>query len=162
MAKYLVFSDSHGRNERMLNIIGENKEAEGLFFLGDIESGADRLRQSMPGPTYLVRGNCDWSSDAPEFQVVKLHGHRIAMTHGHRQNVNMGRDILRYWALEKEADVVLYGHTHVPFLEQGYELTILNPGSISRPRQEGHVPTYAVLDFLDNGEIKVEIRRADL
>lgn len=160
MAKYLVFSDSHGRNEEMLDIIKENKDVEGIFFLGDIEGNDDRLRNSVQGPVYMVRGNCDWSSKAPDFQVIKLHGHKVAMTHGHRQHVNMGIDILKYWAMENEADVVMYGHTHVPVLEQSSALTVLNPGSISRPRQEGHTPTYAVIEFLENGEIRARILNA--
>lgn len=158
MAKYLVFSDSHGRNDRMLRVIGRYKnEIEGVFFLGDIESGEDQFRASIQGPTYIVRGNCDYFSQAPEFQVVKLHGHQIAMTHGHKQHVNMGVDVLKYWAMSKEADIVLFGHTHVPFREQTSTLTVLNPGSISRPRQEDHIPTYAIMEFLDNGEISIEM-----
>lgn len=158
MAKYLVFSDSHGRNDRMLRVIGRYKnEIEGVFFLGDIESGEDQFRASIQGPTYIVRGNCDYFSQAPEFQVVKLHGHQIAMTHGHKQHVNMGVDVLKYWAMSKEADIVLFGHTHVPFREQTSALTVLNPGSISRPRQEDHIPTYAIIEFLDNGEISIEM-----
>lgn len=160
MAKYLVFSDSHGRDEKMLEIIKKHKDVEGLFHLGDIEHSDDRLRNSIQGPTYIVKGNCDWSSKAPEFQVFKLHGHSIAMTHGHRQYVNMGVDMLKYWAMEKEADIVMYGHTHVPFLEQSSALTVLNPGSISKPRQSGHIPTYATIDFGENGEINIEIHEA--
>lgn len=161
MAKYLVFSDSHGRNEKMLEIIAKQKDGlEGIFFLGDIESGEDRFRNSISGPTYIVQGNCDWYSQAPQSQVVKLHGHTVAMTHGHRQHVNTGVDMLKYWALEQGADIVMYGHTHVPFLEQSSELTVLNPGSISRPRQSGFIPTYAVIEFLGNGEVQIEICKA--
>lgn len=160
MAKYVVFSDSHGRDERMLEIIKKKKGIEGLFFLGDIENSGDRLRNSVQGPAYMVRGNCDWSLDAPDFQVIKLHGHTVALTHGHRQHVNAGIDILKYWAQEKEADIVMYGHTHVPFLEQTSQMTVLNPGSISRPRQSNHKPTYAILDFMENGEVRIEICEA--
>ncbi len=161
MAKYLVFSDSHGRDENILDIVKQYKtEIEGIFFLGDAENSGDRLRGSVQGPVYMVRGNCDWSLQAPDFQVFKLHGHRIAMTHGHRQHVNMGIDTLKYWAMEKEADLVLFGHTHVPFVEQTSTLTVLNPGSISRPRQEGHKKTYAILEFLENGELDIKICNA--
>ena len=160
MAKYLVFSDSHGRDENMLDIIKRHKDAEGIFFLGDLENHGERLRNSIPGPVYMVRGNCDWSLDAPDFLSFPLHGHRIAITHGHRQHVNMGVDTLKYWAQEKEADVVMYGHTHVPFVEQTSTMTILNPGSISRPRQSGHIPTYGLIDFMKNGEIEVQICKA--
>ena len=158
MAKYLVFSDSHGKNERMLEIIAQQKDSiEGLFFLGDIESGEDRLRASIQGPTHIVKGNCDWYSQAPPFQVLKLHGHTIAMTHGHRQHVNGGVDLLKYWAMEQGADIVLYGHTHVPFSERSSTMTVLNPGSISRPRQSGFIPTHAVIEFLEDGEIRISI-----
>lgn len=161
MAKYLAFSDSHSRDESMLEVIRQYKEElEGLFFMGDMEGSDDRLRASIPGPTYLVRGNCDWYSQAPPFQVIRLHGHTVAMTHGHRQHVNAGVDVLKYWAMEKGADVVLYGHTHVPFVEQTSQMTVVNPGSISRPRQSGYIPTYAVIDFLQNGELKIEICNA--
>jgi hypothetical protein len=163
MAKYLVFSDSHGNDEKMIDIVNRQKnEIEGIFFLGDMENGGDRLRASVSGPVYMVRGNCDWSLQAPDFQVFSLHGHNVAMTHGHRQRVNAGVDILKYWAQEKGADIVLYGHTHVPFVEQSSLMTVLNPGSVSRPRQSNHIPTYATIDFLENGELKIEICNAKI
>lgn len=161
MAKYLVLSDSHGKDEKMLEVIERHKkEIEGIFFLGDMENSGDRLRNSIPGPVYMVRGNCDWSLQASDFQTFQLHGHTIAMTHGHRQHVQMGIDMLKYWAMEKEANVVMYGHTHVPFVERSSAMTILNPGSISRPRQSDHQPTYALIDFFENGEIEVQICKA--
>lgn len=161
MSKYLVFSDSHGRQERMLEVIKQyEKEIDGLFFLGDSEGGEDQIRSSIQGPTYIVKGNCDWYSQAPGFQVVKVCGHSIAMAHGHQHNVNMSLGVLRSWSLAKGADIAMFGHTHVPFLEQSSTLTILNPGSISKPRQEGHIPTYAVIEFLERGEIRVELCNA--
>lgn len=36
-------------------------------------------------------------------------------------------------------------------------MTVLNPGSISRPRQSGFECTYAWMEFLPNGEISIEI-----
>lgn len=56
-------------------------------------------------------------------------------------------DYLREHALEYGYDVVMYGHTHVPYIEIGDDVTILNPGSISYPRQAGRKPT-----FLDHGD----------
>ncbi len=57
--------------------------------------------------------------------------------------VNSGVDYyLREHALEYGYDVVMYGHTHVPYIEIGDDVTILNPGSISYPRQAGRKPTF--------------------
>lgn len=64
----------------------------------------------VKGPVYMVRGNCDTYSSLRTENVFRLHGHKIAMTHGHNQHVERGVDVLKYWALQNEADVVLYGH----------------------------------------------------
>ena len=45
----------------------------------------------------------------------------------------------------KAGDVLLHGHTHVLRAEQKGEILILNPGSVSLPK-EGNPPTYAVLE----------------
>ena len=158
MAKYIVFSDSHGKNDRMYDIIRKNQDQiDGLFHLGDVGDAAEDLSLMVKGTVYMDRGNCDTYSKQHTENVFRLHGHRVAMTHGHNQHVERGVDILKYWALQNEADVVLYGHTHVPFVEQSSQMTILNPGSISRPRQSGFECTYAWMEFLPNGEISIEI-----
>ena len=157
MGKYLVFSDSHGNAEVMFDIIREKqKEISGIFFLGDIGGDEDRLRNLTGLPTYIVRGNCDWSSGASDSLVIRIGKHKVAMTHGHRHSVNRGVDILKYWAMENEADIVMFGHTHVPFIEKGYKLTVLNPGSISRPRQSDYTKTYAIIDISDGDDIDVQ------
>lgn len=154
MKQALVFSDSHGRIERVLEIIKKYPRAEAVFHCGDIEGDADRLRFATPHPVSIVRGNCDYTRDLPQEIVTVFGGKKIALCHGHRHSVYRGSDILRYWGMEKEADIVLFGHTHVPYLEQGNAMTILNPGSISRPRQEGFLPSYAVLE-IENGVVNV-------
>ena len=40
----------------------------------------------------------------------------------------------------------IYGHTHVPRMEMIKNVTIINPGSISYPRQRGRIPTYMILE----------------
>ena len=48
-------------------------------------------------------------------------------------------------------DVVMYGHTHVPYIEIGDDVTILNPGSISYPRQPGRKPTFLIMEIDEEG-----------
>ena len=60
-------------------------------------------------------------------------------------------------SLKKGADIVMYGHTHKPMIQQEEKLLVLNPGSLSLPRQEGHRPTYILLE-LEKGKLaKCEI-----
>ncbi len=157
MKQALIFSDSHGRIDKVLEILKQYPEAEAVFHCGDIEGDDGRLRMATPHPVAIVRGNCDYISSLPPEIVTTFAGKKIAMCHGHNQVIYGGVDALKYWGLEREADIVLFGHTHVPFVEQGSALTVINPGSISKPRQEGHRPSYAVLNVEEDGEISVEI-----
>lgn len=158
MKQALIFSDSHGRIDGVLDIMKKYPKAEAVFHCGDIEGDDDRLRMATPYPVAIVRGNCDYISSLPQEIVTTFGGKKIAMCHGHRQSVYAGVDTLKYWGLEREADIVLYGHTHVPFVEQSSTITVINPGSVSKPRQEGHRKSYAVLTIEDDGEITVQIQ----
>ena len=51
----------------------------------------------------------------------------------------------------------MFGHTHKPYMEEDNELLVLNPGSLSLPRQEGHRPTYIVMEIADDGQISSEL-----
>ena len=53
----------------------------------------------------------------------------------------------------------MFGHTHRPFFEidrrEGEkDLIVLNPGSLSYPRQEGRRPSYMVMEIGEDGEAR--------
>ena len=53
----------------------------------------------------------------------------------------------------------IFGHTHVPLLAQCGDVLVMNPGSLSRPRQPGYRPTYILLRIDDRtGELHPEIK----
>ena len=54
-------------------------------------------------------------------------------------------------AKENGADIVMFGHSHKPVIEKSGDVTVINPGSISRPRQDGFRPTYMVMNIEDDG-----------
>ena len=76
----------------------------------------------------------------------------MLLTHGHYYNVTVGVERLKEEARERGIDIAMFGHTHRPYLEIGDELVILNPGSISFPRQEGRKPSYILMEIDDRGE----------
>ena len=139
MLRILIMSDSHGRNENVELAIAQVREEIGefqmLIHLGDV--GDAREIESLAGvPCYIVRGNTDYDAKLLNANVIEASGHRIFATHGHLYQVDMRLDLLRFAALENDCDIAMYGHTHVPYLEEDPDdITILNPGSISKPRQ---------------------------
>jgi hypothetical protein len=60
------------------------------------------------------------------------------MSHGHIYNEHNLPPL-------KPGDIFMHGHTHVLRAEKVGDITILNPGSVSIPK-EGNPPTYAILE----------------
>lgn len=162
MLRILLMSDSHGRNENVELAIAQVREEIGefqmLIHLGDV--GDAREIESLAGvPCYIVRGNTDYDAKLLNANVIEAGGHRIFATHGHLYQVDMRMDLLRFAALENDCDIAMYGHTHVPYLEEDPDdITILNPGSISKPRQADHRYTYMVMEIDDEDEVTYELR----
>lgn len=166
MLRILIMSDSHGRNENVELAIAQVREEIGefqmLIHLGDV--GDARELESLAGvPCYIVRGNTDYDAKLLNANVIEAGGHRIFATHGHLYQVDMRLDLLRFAALENDCDIAMYGHTHVPYLEEDNSLgtddvTILNPGSISKPRQADHRYTYMVMEIDDEDEVTYGLR----
>lgn len=162
MLRILIMSDSHGRNENVELAIAQVREEIGefqmLIHLGDV--GDAREIESLAGvPCYIVRGNTDYDAKLLNANVIEAGGHRIFATHGHLYQVDMRLDLLRFAALENDCNIAMYGHTHVPYLEENPDdVTILNPGSISKPRQADHRYTYMVMEIDDEDEVTYELR----
>jgi len=138
--KLLVFSDSHGRGNKIEEaIMMHKKTVEAVIFLGDGISDIQRIRDKYNDIAFFtVRGNCDLFdfSDTPEEICVNFDGIRILICHGHKYGVksSLGRIMLR--ARELDARAVFFGHTHTPLDFSDYVMDelihIFNPGSIAQ------------------------------
>lgn len=64
----------------------------------------------------------------------------------------MGLERLIEEAKLRKADIAFYGHTHRPLIELRDGIMVINPGSLSYPRQEGKVPTYVVMEIDKYGD----------
>lgn len=130
--KILVLSDSHSAL-RFMQMCAQVLKPDLVIHLGDYFQDGMTLRDDFrDGRLIQVPGNCDSYSGVPGCPFTQLHeigGLRFFMTHGHKQNVKSGTDRLLREAREAGADVVLYGHTHVPDLRHEEDLWVLNPGS---------------------------------
>jgi uncharacterized protein len=124
-----------------------------ILHAGDLmdRSVLDELRAHAP--VRAVRGNLDPPAlGLPETQEFELEGVPVAMVHdsGRRQG-RRGRLARRFPA----ARVVVFGHSHVPFLEDAGGLLLLNPGSPTDRRRQPH-HTFALLRVA-GGEVAAEI-----
>ena len=147
--KILICSDTHRYDKNLHAVIEEHLPLDMLIHLGDAE-GSDPMIASWLNEgceLVMVKGNNDFFSQLEPEVELELGPHRALLTHGHYYNVSLGVDYLREEAVDRGCDMAMYGHTHRPFLEYGDEVLILNPGSLSYPRQEGRRPSYMILEF---------------
>lgn len=156
--KVLIVSDTHGREQNLAEALEQTGPIDQLIHLGDVEGGAEHIRElAGDAPAAIIAGNNDFFCDLPNERIFTLGGHRIFMTHGHGYFVHSGTLYLKREARKKGADIVMFGHTHKPYMEEDNELLVLNPGSLSLPRQEEHRPTYIVMEIADDGQISYEL-----
>ena len=142
---FFVFSDSHGCSENMLAVL-RKKLPDELIFLGDGELDLLPIRKKYPDLIiHQVRGNCDLYSSASVKLTLQCGRKKIFLCHGHSIGVKESLDLLISEAFSMEADVVLYGHTHIPYTQYTMAMEVMNPGSI------GNVPdpTYGILEIND-------------
>ena len=160
--KYIFASDIHGSAyycRKMLEAY-DKEGASRLVLLGDILYHGPRNdlpREYAPKEViamlnerkteiYAVRGNCEAEVDQmvlnfpvlADYCVLELEGRTFYATHGHVYNEENLPPI-------KEGDILIHGHTHVLRADKKEGYTILNPGSVSIPK-EGNPPTYAIYE----------------
>ncbi|MDR1002854.1 MAG: metallophosphoesterase [Oscillospiraceae bacterium] len=146
----IVVSDTHGNFRNLLKVFERHSDSELFVFLGDGESDYRRLISRNPTMRYvLVRGNCDFGTEANLTEIIDFGEKRILCTHGHAFSVKRGLGGLIASSKEQNADVCLFGHTHVPcsFYDDG--LYVMNPGSLSNGVDGGC--SYGILDITEAG-----------
>ena len=160
--KIMIASDIHGSAaylEKLLEAYKQEK-ADRMLLLGDLLYHGPRndlpegyqpkrvieLLNGMKDDILCVRGNCEAEVDQmvlefpvmADYALLAMDGITIYATHGHVYHEN-------HLPPMQKGDVLLHGHTHVLRADQCGDITILNPGSVSIPK-EGNPPTYAILE----------------
>lgn len=150
--KVLIVSDTHGRDGTLKYLLEQVKPIDMLVHCGDVEGSEDYIRSLADCPVHMVAGNNDFFCDLPKEEEFLIGKYRVLLTHGHYYYITMGTQMIKEDAKARGFDIVMFGHTHRPYLEQDKGITVLNPGSLSYPRQEGRKPSYMIMDLDRNGE----------
>lgn len=155
--RILIVSDTHRHNENFLKALDREAPVDMLVHCGDVEGSEYLISQSADCPTHIVMGNNDFFSDLPREEEFVVVGYKVWVTHGHNYYVTLGNETLKEIALQRGADIVMYGHTHKPVIEQGADITLINPGSLTYPRQNGRKPSYIIMEIDDKREVKYSL-----
>lgn len=152
----VILADTHiPRRARSLPeaMIPHLERAGLILHAGDLMDPA--LLDTLAGyaPVKAVRGNLDpQEAGLPEILKFDLHGVPVAMIHDsgpkRDRRVRMRRRF-------PKARVVIFGHSHIPWLEDEDGLLLLNPGSPTDKRRQPDY-TFALLN-VEDGAARAEI-----
>lgn len=101
----------------------------------------------------------------PTHRELKVNGFKVSLVHGSWQNPLKGRVLpsatreLAESVKDIDADVLIVGHTHIPFQRMILGKLLINPGSVGQPRDRDPRASYALLEL--KKEPRVTFRRVE-
>ena len=146
-----IISDTHGSVDDFSEAMEVLEDCEKIIHLGDVLYHGPRngLPESYDPKTIAeglsksdkfiyIKGNCDSEVDemvigqnlSEKERIVEIDDYRFYLVHGH---IGTEEDLIRK-AIDLNADVLLYGHTHVKKLEHSGGVLVCNPGSTTFPK----------------------------
>jgi putative phosphoesterase len=147
-----VISDTHGllRPEALTALRGSDR----ILHAGDVGDPGILDLLAQIAPVTAVRGNVDiepWTRSLPETEVVEAGAVSIYMLH------DLGRLDLKPEAAGFQ--VVVYGHSHQPKIEEKNGVLYFNPGSAG-PRRF-HLPVSMGKVTIKAGKVRAELVQLD-
>lgn len=114
----------------------------------------------------LTRKNRNFLNDLPMKKRIKIKGNRFLLIHGSPAGyddplfVDTPEDRLRELAKLTNAEFVLVGHTHRPFVREVEGTTFINPGSVGKPFDGDPRACYAILKVKED-QVSVQQYRVE-
>ncbi|ODA39398.1 metallophosphoesterase family protein [Desulfosporosinus sp. BG] len=144
-----VLSDTHLRVGKSLpRFVWEHlTEVDMIIHAGDLTHMGLLEELASIAPVRAVRGNCDgWDVSLPDRDVIECGAWKIGLVHGNVGKGNSTPD--RAYAEFKETPVnlIVFGHSHTPFMEWRNGILLFNPGSPTDKRREPQY-SFGLLDI---------------
>jgi putative phosphoesterase len=151
-----IISDTHGMFDARIATLFDGVDA--IIHAGDIGKLEVISRLEEIAPVTAVEGNNDWFNQFPTESIQKLAGHTILIRHifGELHQLDEAeRSILD----RLQPDIVIFGHSHRPYLERLGRTMLFNPGSAG-PRRFSLPRTVGLLSLEEN-QVEAQIIKLD-
>ncbi|WP_338951595.1 metallophosphoesterase [Fusobacterium nucleatum] len=148
MKKILVLSDSHSYFDKVLKIF-EKEKPDIVIGAGDGIKDIEELSYIYPkAEYYMVKGNCDYfDRNHNEEKLFEIDNIKIFLTHGHLYGVKRSLSSIKEIGKKSNASLIVFGHTHKPYIEKDGDMTLFNPGATEDGR-------YGII-ILEKGNIEL-------
>ena len=148
MKKILVLSDSHSYFDKVLKIF-EKEKPDIVIGAGDGIKDIEELSYIYPkAEYYMVKGNCDYFDRSHnEENLFEIDNIKIFLTHGHLYGVKRSLSSIKEIGKRLNVSLIVFGHTHKPYIEKDGDITLFNPGATEDGR-------YGII-ILEKGNIEL-------
>lgn len=151
-----VVGDSHGNLNALKKAVKQMGAVDVIFHLGDYVEDGLYLKTLTDAPVHIIKGNMDQHAEnGSSIITTTIGGFKFFACHGHQYGVKNDLNNVYHAGLEKNAEVILFGHSHKAFLQDDGQILIMNPGSVGAPRM-GDPESYGIIT-IENGDIDAKI-----
>lgn len=147
-----MISDTHGLLRPTVHSAFAGVDA--ILHSGDVCGDEILAELRLIAPVHGVGGNCDVPGDPnlpPAFEHT-FENVRLHMSHGHELGRPKPEQLLQRY---RDADVIVYGHTHRQLIFESEGRVVVNPGAAGARRFD-LVPSVAVMT-IDGRSVAVEL-----
>ncbi|BAP63693.1 YfcE family phosphodiesterase [Methanococcus maripaludis] len=135
-----IISDTHipERAKKLPKEIFEHfSDVDLIIHCGDVTSESVLTELKKISELLVVSGNMDYMNYPKEHEIT-IENFKIGIIHGNQIHPRGNTLKMKYLCLEKNWDVLISGHTHVPMIKEipleNKKILLLNPGSPTVPR----------------------------
>ncbi|MBM7409542.1 YfcE family phosphodiesterase [Methanococcus maripaludis] len=135
-----IISDTHipERAKKLPKEIFEHfSDVDLIIHCGDVTSESVLNDLEKISELLVVSGNMDYMN-YPKEHELNIENFKIGIIHGNQINPRGDTLKMKYLCLEKNWDVLISGHTHIPMIKEisleNKKILLLNPGSPTVPR----------------------------
>ncbi|MBI4721712.1 MAG: YfcE family phosphodiesterase [Candidatus Stahlbacteria bacterium] len=144
-----LLSDSHGSTQFVDELVAWfNKQGcDKIIHLGDDWEDVAKWIEIIKIPGLF--SNLYSDPKVPNRLIFEFEGWNTLLTHTKETQENdLPTDLKPEEVIKnKEANVILYGHTHIPAIEKKDGIIYINPGHLKPMDKKGYPPTFAMMEF---------------
>jgi uncharacterized protein len=129
-----ILGDSHQHVKNVDLAMKYLMDTSLIIHTGDNLSDMKYINEKYSIRTIGVKGNCDVGMKGADEILEQIGDKRIYVNHGHYYGIKNNIYGLYLRGKELKADIIIFGHTHMPFCEREENILLINPGSVTYPR----------------------------
>lgn len=156
------------KKQEIVSILGNHDEAVGFYLsnCGSTVKSEQDKQKTKNARTWTVEHTSDenkaYIRDFEEQLVLEVSGKKVLLTHASpasmtdyvfEQDQEKQEDI----AEELVEDIIIFGHTHIPYVKEVKGKLFINAGSVGRPKDGDNRACYCILSV--GAEVQVEFVR---